>query len=76
MTVDLRLDEDEVDEEHDEVMLDVFVGEALAAGALGEADAFAGGAVVGFAVGRVELVDGVTAFYADHGMVGDVMGVL
>jgi hypothetical protein len=42
-------------------MLDVFVGEALAVGTLGEAHAFAEGAVVGFGVGCVEHGDGVTA---------------
>lgn len=46
-------------------MLDVFVGEALAAGTLGEADAFSEGAVIGFAVGRVELMDWVAAFDTD-----------
>jgi hypothetical protein len=42
-------------------MLDVFVGEALAVGALGEAHAFAEGAVVGFRVGCVKNGDGVAA---------------
>lgn len=46
-------------------MLDVFVGEALAAWALREADAFAERFVVGFAVGRVEGLDGLRAIYAD-----------
>jgi hypothetical protein len=42
-------------------MLDVFVGEALAVGTLGEAHAFAEGAVIGFGVGCVEHGDRVAA---------------
>ena len=42
-------------------MLDVFVREVLARGALGEAHAFAQGAVVGFGVSGVEDGDGVPA---------------
>jgi hypothetical protein len=42
-------------------MLDVFVGKALAVGTLGEAHAFAEGAVVGFGVGCVEHGNGVAA---------------
>jgi hypothetical protein len=49
----LRLYEHQVDEDDDEVVLDVFVGEALAAWALCEADALAERAVVCFAVGCV-----------------------
>jgi hypothetical protein len=45
-------------------MLDVFVREAFAVGALGEAYAFAQGAVVGFGVRGVEDGDGVAAGYA------------
>ena len=51
-------------------MLDVFVGEALAARTLGQAHAFAEGAVVGGGVDCVELRDRVAAFDADgHGTV-------
>ena len=52
--VHLRLDQHQVDEQHHEIVFDVFVRELLAYGALGQADAFAEGAVVGFGVGRVE----------------------
>jgi hypothetical protein len=50
MPVDLRLDQDQVDEEDDKVMFDVFVGEAVALRTLGQAHALAQGAVVGLAV--------------------------
>jgi hypothetical protein len=60
----LWFDQDQIDEEDDEVMLDIFVGEALAAGALGQAHAFAEGLVVGFAVGRVQVADGIPTFDA------------
>lgn len=58
MPIHLRLDQDEIDEQDDKVVLDVFVGKFLAVGALREADAFAEGAVVGFGVGGVEGADG------------------
>ncbi len=45
-------------------MLDVFVCEAFAVGALGEPDSFSEGAVVGFAVGCVQVFDGGGAGYA------------
>lgn len=63
---DLGLNEDEVDEEDDKVMLDVFVGEAAAVLADGEAHAVV--FVVGAGVLRVQRLDGVAAFDADgHG---------
>lgn len=46
-------------------MLDVFIGEPLAAGTLREAHAFPERPVVRFAVFGVEGLDGVAAFYAD-----------
>jgi len=55
--VHLRLDQDQVNEQHDEVMLDVFVGKPLAARTLGEPDAFAQRPVIRLAVCRVQLVD-------------------
>jgi hypothetical protein len=38
-------------------MLDIFVGEAFAARALGQADTFARRAIVGFAVSSVEILN-------------------
>lgn len=46
----LWLDQDQIDEQHDEIMLDVFVGEAFAAWTLCEAYTFAESLVIGFAV--------------------------
>lgn len=57
----LGLYEYEVDEENYKVVLDVFICEAFAVGTLGEAHAFAEGAVVGFGVSRVQDGDGVAA---------------
>lgn len=62
---DLRLDQHQIDEEHHEVVLDVFVREALAARTLRQPHAFAETAVVGFAVFVVEPLHGVAAFDAD-----------
>ena len=64
--IDLRLDQDEVYEEHHEVVLYIFVGEALAARALRQADALAQRPVIGLAVRAVEEVDGEPTFYADR----------
>jgi hypothetical protein len=57
----LWLYEDQVNEQHDEIMFDVFVREAFAVGALCEAYAFAEGAVVGFGICGVQHGNGVAA---------------
>lgn len=65
----LWFDQHQIDEEDDIVMLDVFVGETLAARALGQADALAERVIVGLAVGGVKVGDGIGAFDADrHGV--------
>lgn len=78
MPVHLRLDEDEVDEEHHEVVLDVLVAEAAAVATDGQADVVAGGFVAG--AGAPEGVDGVAAFDADghfgKALSGDHCGLL
>ena len=66
MSVHLRLDEDHVDEQHHEVVLDVFIREALASWALREADAATEGSVVRAGVLGVETVDRERAFDADE----------
>ena len=55
-------------------MLDVFVGKTFTVGTLGEADSFSQGAVVGFAVDGVELLDGSAAgdAYGHACLVGEV----
>jgi hypothetical protein len=68
MPIYLRFDQYQIDKQHYEIVLDVFVGEFLAHGALGEAYAFAKGSIVGFGVGRVECAHGGAAGYAyGHG---------
>jgi hypothetical protein len=65
----LRLDQHQIDKKYDIVMLDVFVGEPLAARTLRQADPFAKGEVISLAIGGVEMGDGVGAFDADgHGV--------
>ena len=54
----MRLDQDQVDEQDDKVMLDIFVGETLAIGALSEPDSFSERAIIGFAVDGVKLLHG------------------
>ena len=54
----LRLNQHKVNKQDDEIMLDVFVGEPMTMSALREADPFAERAVIGFAVGRIEILDG------------------
>lgn len=53
----LRFDKHEVDKDHDKVILDIFVGEPLAARTLRQSDAFALGAVIGTTVGAVQVRD-------------------
>lgn len=53
----LRLDQNQVDEEHHKIMLDVFVGKSLASGTLRETHALAERAVIGLAVACVERLD-------------------
>lgn len=61
----LRLDQDQVNEQHHEVMLDILVGELLAARTLCESHAFSQRAVVRLRVLSIESLDGVAALYAD-----------
>ena len=61
METNLRLNQHQIDKQHYEIVLDVFIREALAVWALREAHAFAEGAVVGFGVCGVEGGDGVAA---------------
>lgn len=61
----LRLDQDQINEQHDKVMLDVLVREALATRALRQAHALAKGVVVRLAVRCVEMRDRVRAFDAN-----------
>lgn len=59
------LDQHQIDEKHDEVMLDIFVGEAFAAWALCETHAFAESLVVGFAVGSIKCADWIATLDTD-----------
>ena len=61
----LWLYEHQVDKQHHEIMLHIFICKPLAARTLREADAFPERPVVRFAVFGVEGLDGVAAFYAD-----------
>lgn len=63
MPIHLRLDEDQVDEQHDKVMLDVLVAEAAAVAADGQADVMASGFVAG--ARAPESAHWVAAFDAD-----------
>lgn len=65
----LRLDQDQVYEQHDKVMLDIFVPEPLAPRALCQPNTLAQGAVVRFAVGGVERAKRISALYT-YGHVG------
>ena len=61
----LWLDQHQIDEQHDEIMLDIFVGEALAAWTLCETHTFAESLVVGFAVCGIERTDWIAALDTD-----------
>jgi len=60
----LWLNQDKVNEEHDKVMLDIFVGESLASRTLRQSHAFTKRTVVGLAIGSVESVDWKSTFNA------------
>lgn len=64
VAVDLRLDEDKIDEEDDVIVLDIFVGKQLTARALSQTDTLAEGAVIGLAVGGIEMGDWIAALDA------------
>ena len=53
----LGLDQHQIDEQNDHIMLDIFVGEALAPRTLRQSHTLAQRFVVGFAVGRVQCLD-------------------
>jgi len=60
----LWLDQNQINKEHDKVMLDVLVGEAFASRTLRESDPLSESTVIGFAVRGVECVDRAIAFAA------------
>jgi hypothetical protein len=62
----LRLNQHQVDEQHDKVMLDVLVGKSLASRALGQAHAFPKRPIVGIAEFLVEGRYGMPAFNANR----------
>jgi hypothetical protein len=57
----LGLDQDQVNKQDDKIVLDIFVGESLAVGALCETDSFPESSIVGFTVHGVQLLDGSAA---------------
>lgn len=61
----LWLNQHQVDEQHDEIMLDVFVGEAFAAWTLRETHTFAESLVVGFAVCGIKRTDWIATLDTD-----------
>lgn len=69
MSIHLGFDQDQIDEEDDEVMLDIFVGESFAARTLGQTHSFSKRAVISLAVRGVKLVNWVATFNANwHGI--------
>lgn len=65
MPIDLRLDQDEIDKQHDEVMLDIFIAEAPAVLADGQAYVVAARRVARARVLRPKRLDRVAALDAD-----------
>jgi hypothetical protein len=61
----LRLDQDQINEQHDKVMLDILVGKAFAPWALRESYAFAESLVIGFAVRGIKCADRIATLDAD-----------
>jgi len=55
----------QIDEKHNEIMLDIFVGKVLAARTLCEPHAFTECLIVGFTVRGVQRTDWISAFDTD-----------
>ena len=69
MSIHLRFDQDQINEEDDEIMLDIFVGESFAARTLGQTHSLSKRAVVSLAISCVKLMDWVATFNANwHGI--------
>jgi hypothetical protein len=64
VSVYLRLNQDQVNEEHYEIVLDIFVGEPLAPRALRQTHALAERTVICLAVCRIEMRDWIATFNA------------
>lgn len=64
----LRLDQDEVNEQYNQVMLDIFVREAFTSRALRQTDALSKRLVIGLAVGGVEILHGEAASDANQSL--------
>lgn len=65
----LRLDQNQVDKQNHKVILDVFIGKALAPRALRQAYAFSQGSIVGAAVRAIQMRNWVGALDADRHVV-------
>lgn len=61
----LRFDQDQIDKKHHEVVFDIFVREALAAWTLRQSHSFSQSFVIGFAVCRVKVADGIATLDAN-----------
>lgn len=65
----LRLDQNQVDKQNHKVILDVFIGEALAPRALRQAYTFPQGSIIGAAVRAIQMRNWVGALDADRHVV-------
>lgn len=72
----LWLDQHQINEQHDEIMLDIFVGEAFAAWTLRETHTFAESLVIGFAVCSIKCADWVATLDADRHCASIICGCL
>jgi hypothetical protein len=68
----LRLDQHQINKQYNVVMLYVFIAEASAVLADGEADSMAAGSVICTGVFGVEGLDGIATFYADWHRIYDL----
>lgn len=58
----LRLDQDQINEQHHEIVFDIFVGEAFAARTLRQTHALSKSLVIGFAVRRIQRRHRISTF--------------
>lgn len=73
MSIDLRLDQDQIDEYDYEIMLDVFVAELPAVLAYCQSNTLTAGRFIGALIFGVEGFDGEATFYADWHLIDALM---
>jgi len=76
MSVDLRLDQHQVDKQHHKVMFNVFISESFASRTLCETHTLSQRYIVGLAVFSVERVHRISAFDANGHCIVNILNII